>query len=74
MHRVRRHIRVRRDRAGERRHDFRRVRTSQRELDAAVTAMGKARGALGQQLRELDSAQRALETAVREKIEDLSQQ
>ena len=47
---------------------------SQRELDAAVTAMGKARGALGQQLRELDSAQRALETAVREKIEDLSQQ
>jgi C4-dicarboxylate-specific signal transduction histidine kinase len=31
---------------------------SQRELDAAVTAMGKARGALGQQLRELDSAQR----------------
>jgi hypothetical protein len=47
---------------------------SQRELDAAVTAMGKARGALGVQLRELDSAQRALETAVREKIEDLSQQ
>lgn len=47
---------------------------SQRELDAAVAAMGKARGALGQQLRELDSAQRALETAVREKIEDLSQQ
>ncbi|MGH8183198.1 MAG: hypothetical protein ACREPH_06025 [Rhodanobacteraceae bacterium] len=46
---------------------------SQRELDAAVAAMGKARGALGQQLRELDSAQRALETAVREKIEDLSQ-
>jgi hypothetical protein len=36
--------------------------------------MGKARGALGQQLRDLDSAQRALETAVREKIEDLSQQ
>jgi hypothetical protein len=47
---------------------------SQQELDAAATAMGKARGALGQQLRELDSAQRALETAVREKIEDLSQQ
>jgi hypothetical protein len=47
---------------------------SQRELNAAVTAMGKARGALGRQLRELDSAQRALETAVREKIEDLSQQ
>lgn len=47
---------------------------SQRELDAAVAAMDKARGALGRQLRELDSAQRALETAVREKIEDLSQQ
>lgn len=46
----------------------------QRELDAAVTAIGKARGALGRQLQELDSAQRALETAVREKIEDLSQQ
>ncbi|MGH8154844.1 MAG: hypothetical protein ACREP0_06360 [Rhodanobacteraceae bacterium] len=47
---------------------------SQRELDAAAAAMGKARDALGQQLRDLDSAQRALETAVREKIEDLSQQ
>jgi hypothetical protein len=47
---------------------------NQRELDAAVSAIGKARGALGRQLRELDSAQRALETAVREKIEDLSQQ
>ncbi|HEX5960343.1 MAG TPA: hypothetical protein VFY97_03730 [Rhodanobacteraceae bacterium] len=47
---------------------------TQHELDAAVAAMGKARGALGAQLRELDSAQRALETAVREKIEDLSQQ
>lgn len=47
---------------------------NQRELDAAVDAIGKARGALGRQLRELDSAQRALETAVREKIEDLSQQ
>ena len=46
----------------------------QRELDAAVSAIGKVRGALGEQLRELDSAQRALETAVREKIEDLSQQ
>lgn len=46
---------------------------NQRELDAAVSAIGKARGALGRQLRELDSAQRALETAVREKIEDLSQ-
>ena len=46
---------------------------NQRELDAAVSAIGKARGALGKQLQELDSAQRALETAVREKIEDLSQ-
>lgn len=46
----------------------------QRELDAAVSAIGKARGALGTQLRELASAQNALETAVREKIEDLSQQ
>jgi hypothetical protein len=46
---------------------------NQRALDAAVTAIGKARGALGRQLEELDSAQRALETAVREKIEDLSQ-
>lgn len=47
---------------------------NQRELDAAVSAIGKARGALGKQLEELDSAQRALETAVRDKIEDLSQQ
>ncbi|HEX5488900.1 MAG TPA: hypothetical protein VFX04_07125 [Rhodanobacteraceae bacterium] len=47
---------------------------NQRELDAAVSAIGRARGALGKQLEELDSAQRALETAVREKIEDLSQQ
>lgn len=47
---------------------------NQRELDAAVCAIGRARGALGQQLEELDTAQRALETAVREKIEDLSQQ
>ncbi|HJP98631.1 MAG TPA: hypothetical protein VJ862_08730 [Rhodanobacteraceae bacterium] len=47
---------------------------NQRELDAAVVAIGKARGALGRQLRELASAQTALETAVREKIEDLSQQ
>ncbi|TAN06278.1 MAG: hypothetical protein EPN38_08445 [Rhodanobacteraceae bacterium] len=46
----------------------------QRELDTAVHAIGKVRSALGEQLRELDSAQRALETAVREKIEDLSQQ
>ncbi len=46
---------------------------NQRALDAAVAAIGKARGALGKQLEELDSAQRALETAVREKIEDLSQ-
>ncbi len=47
---------------------------NQRDLDAAVKAIGKARGALGQQLKDLDSAQRALESAVREKIEDLSQQ
>ncbi|HEX7348770.1 MAG TPA: hypothetical protein VF264_03855 [Rhodanobacteraceae bacterium] len=47
---------------------------NQHDLDAAVSAIGKVRGALGQQLRELDSAQKALETAVREKIEDLSQQ
>jgi hypothetical protein len=47
---------------------------NQHELDAAVRAIGKARGALGRQLRELASAQHALETAVREKIEDLSQQ
>lgn len=47
---------------------------NQRELDAAVSAIGRARGALGKQLEELDSAQRALETAVRDKIEDLSQQ
>ncbi len=47
---------------------------NQHELDAAVNAIGKARGALGKQLQDLDTAQRALETAVREKIEDLSQQ
>lgn len=47
---------------------------NQRELNTAVSAIGKARGALGKQLEELDSAQRALETAVRDKIEDLSQQ
>lgn len=46
---------------------------SQHELDAAVAAMDKARGALGRQLHELDTAQRALESAVREKIEVLSQ-
>ena len=47
---------------------------NQRELDTAVSAVGRARSALGKQLEELDSAQRALETAVRDKIEDLSQQ
>jgi hypothetical protein len=47
---------------------------NQRDLDAAVNAIGKVRGALGEQLRELETAQDALETAVREKIEDLSQQ
>jgi hypothetical protein len=45
----------------------------QRELDAAVTALDKARDSLTQQLAKLDSAQRELETAVREKIEDLAQ-
>jgi hypothetical protein len=45
----------------------------QRELDAAVTALDKARDSLAQQLAKLDSAQRELETAVREKIEDLAQ-
>jgi hypothetical protein len=54
-----------RDEAGE---------ANQRELDAAVTAIGKARGALSRQLAALDTAQRALETAVREKIENLSNQ
>lgn len=47
---------------------------NQRDLNAAVLAIGQARSALGQQLQALDSAQRALDTAVREKIEDLSQQ
>jgi hypothetical protein len=45
----------------------------QRELDAAVSALDKARDSLTQQLAKLDSAQRELETAVREKIEDLAQ-
>lgn len=45
----------------------------QRELDSAVIALDKARGALAQQLSALDSAQRALETAVRERIEDIVQ-
>jgi hypothetical protein len=47
---------------------------NQRELDAAVAAIGRARGALAEQLRELEFAQQALDTAVREKIEDLSNQ
>lgn len=46
---------------------------SQAELDTAVTALDKARAALARQLAELGAAQRALETAVREKIEDLAQ-
>ena len=46
---------------------------NQRELDAAVSALDKARASLSAQLTALDSAQRALETAVRERIEDLSQ-
>ena len=45
----------------------------QHELDSAVTALDKARGSLAQQLSALDSAQRALDTAVRERIEDLAQ-
>ncbi len=53
-----------RDRAGD---------ANQHELDAAVAAIGKARAALGNQLQALASAQRALDTAVREKIEDLAQ-
>lgn len=54
-----------RDKAGD---------ANQRELDAAVTAIGKARASLGGQLQALASAQSALENAVREKIEDLAQQ
>lgn len=46
---------------------------NQRELDVALAAIDKARATLGEQLAALDSAQRALETAVRERIEDLSQ-
>jgi len=45
----------------------------QHELDAAVTALDKARALMSKQLDKLDSAQRELETAVREKIEDLAQ-
>ena len=45
----------------------------QRELDAAVAALDKARESLTRQLAKLDSAQRELETAVRDKIEDLAQ-
>jgi hypothetical protein len=44
----------------------------QRELDAALAALDKARASLSEQLTALASAQRALETAVRERIEDLS--
>lgn len=46
---------------------------NQHELDAAVAAIGKVRGALAQQLSALDAAQRALETAVRERIENIAQ-
>ena len=45
----------------------------QPELDAAVSALDKARDSLTQQLAKLESAQRELEIAVREKIEDLAQ-
>lgn len=47
---------------------------NQQELDAAVSAIGKARAALTHQLRELDAAQQALESAVRERIETMSNQ
>ncbi|MEO6968175.1 MAG: hypothetical protein ABI132_06940 [Rhodanobacteraceae bacterium] len=46
---------------------------NQRELDTAVSAIGKARASLSQQLEALASAQRALDTAVRERIEDIAQ-
>ncbi|HEX7338598.1 MAG TPA: hypothetical protein VF271_01545 [Rhodanobacteraceae bacterium] len=42
---------------------------SQKELDDAVCAMSKARDRLEPQLRALDTAQRELEQAVRERIE-----
>lgn len=45
----------------------------QRELDTAVSAIGKARGSLAQQLDALASAQRALDAAVRDRIEDIAQ-
>lgn len=45
----------------------------QRELDTAVSAIGRARESLSQQLEALASAQRALDTAVRERIEDIAQ-
>lgn len=44
-------------------------RASQRELDAAVTAMARARASLEPQLRVLDCAQRELEQAVREQVQ-----
>lgn len=40
-------------------------KANQRALDDAVHAIGKVRSALNRQLLELDSAQRALESAVR---------
>lgn len=46
---------------------------NQHELDAAIAALDKARASLAQQLNALESAQRALEIAVRERIEDLAQ-
>ncbi|HEX7326770.1 MAG TPA: hypothetical protein VF292_15690 [Rhodanobacteraceae bacterium] len=46
---------------------------NQRDLDAAVHAIDQARGALGIQLQALDSAQRALETAVRAGVAGLTQ-
>lgn len=46
---------------------------AQCDLDAAVTAIGKARASLSKQLDALASAQRALDNAVRERIEDIAQ-
>ncbi len=44
------------------------ARASQAELDAAVTALTRARAQLEPQLRALDQAQRGLEQAVRDHI------
>lgn len=44
----------------------------QRELDVAVTGLQRARAALGAQLAALDSAQRELDDAIRERIHGTS--